>query len=132
MLDAPREDARRGEEKHDAEQAADFPAATLRHPGTADPAGQAVQKVRRANAMRACPSPFPCSPHARERVNERVIKVERPANGESFIATVDFPIADLFARDFSFISRATAGHYLQQSPVDIQENGESTRERCVN
>lgn len=34
--------------KHDAEPAADLPAATLRNPGTADPAEQAVQKVRRA------------------------------------------------------------------------------------
>jgi len=33
--------------KHDTEPAADFPVATLCNPGTADPAEQAVQKVRR-------------------------------------------------------------------------------------
>lgn len=34
--------------KHDAEQAADLPATTLRNPGTSNPAEQTVQKVRRA------------------------------------------------------------------------------------
>jgi len=34
--------------KHDAEQAADFPATTLRNPRTSNSAEQTVQKVRRA------------------------------------------------------------------------------------